>query len=431
MSIWELRKSQIRQYSGRQPQLSPLYTLVSSAGEDLIRVWPEQFQAQYGALRDVVKESFERYLQCGILVHGCARAHCTNPECNHSELIPLSCKVRCFCPSCDAKKSCLFAENLVDNVLLPYPHQHCVCTVSKRIRPYFMFDRKNLQILYQADWEAWHELVEKQVPGGTTGAVLALHSASDNLAWHPHVHSINLAGAILPDGTFKPAKIDPQEFQALFEDKVLAALESTGLLSTDTVANIKTWPHSGFSAFIGDAIAPTDKEQLLFVARYLKKAPISNERLSIVEENGEAIVHYKSYRNGEESVRTFTPLEFLAQASLHIPNVWEQTSRFYGCYSARYRGAARAALELAAASNPAPPFGTLPVEPEQQTRSSWARLMKKFYEVDPLVCPKCGSQMVLKAFITQPSEIERICANLNIPPQRAPPKLHYSVPLAA
>ena len=84
-------------YSGRQPQLSPLYTIVSRAGEDLIRFWPEQFQAQYGALRDVVKESFERYLQCGILEHGCAGcalAHCTYPECNHSELIPLSRKLR-------------------------------------------------------------------------------------------------------------------------------------------------------------------------------------------------------------------------------------------------------------------------------------------------------------------------------------------------
>ena len=57
--------------------------------------------------------------------------------------------------------------------------------------------------------------------------------------------------------------------------------------------------------------------------------------------------------------------------------------------------------------------------------------MKKFYEIDPLICPKCGSQMDLVAFITNPNEIERICANLNIPPQRAPPKLRYYIPLAA
>jgi hypothetical protein len=143
----------------------------------------------------------------------------------------------------------------------------------------------------------------------------------------------------------------------------------------------------------------------------------------LLEENGEAIVHYKSYRNGKESVRAFTPLEFLAQASVHFPNVWEQTSRFYGCYSARFRGAAKQTAQLKSASNPASPFNTQIPELEQKPRSSssWARLMKKFYEIDPLVCPKCGSPMALKAFITQPSEIDRICANLKIPPQRAPP----------
>ncbi|MDP3011563.1 MAG: hypothetical protein Q8N27_02495 [Candidatus Hydromicrobium sp.] len=29
---------------------------------------------------------------------------------------------------------------------------------------------------------------------------------------------------------------------------------------------------------------------------------------------------------------------------------------------------------------------------------SWARLIKKIYEVDPLICPKCGGQMRIIAF---------------------------------
>lgn len=30
---------------------------------------------------------------------------------------------------------------------------------------------------------------------------------------------------------------------------------------------------------------------------------------------------------------------------------------------------------------------------------SWARLIKKIYEVDPLICPKCGGDMRIIAFI--------------------------------
>ena len=57
--------------------------------------------------------------------------------------------------------------------------------------------------------------------------------------------------------------------------------------------------------------------------------------------------------------------------------------------------------------------------------------MKKVFELDPLECPKCGAEMKIKSFITDPREIERIRKNLNLPQERAPPKLRYSVPDAA
>jgi hypothetical protein len=39
----------------------------------------------------------------------------------------------------------------------------------------------------------------------------------------------------------------------------------------------------------------------------------------------------------------------------------------------------------------------------KQQRSAWARLIKKVYGVDPLICPKCGSIMRIIAFILDPS----------------------------
>ena len=124
---------------------------------ELIRSWEDQFESTYGALRHEVSKSFEAYLQCGILAHGCARATCDS--CGQSEFIAFSCKKRGVCPSCDAKRSVLFAENLVNNVLLPASHQHLVFTIPKRIRPYFKFDRSNLQFLYSAAWQSLKSLV--------------------------------------------------------------------------------------------------------------------------------------------------------------------------------------------------------------------------------------------------------------------------------
>ena len=41
-------------------------------------------------------------------------------------------------------------------------------------------------------------------------------------------------------------------------------------------------------------------------------------------------------------------------------------------------------------------------------RSAWARLIAKVYEIDPLLCPRCGSEMRLIAVITDPAEARTI-----------------------
>jgi hypothetical protein len=107
---------------------------------------------------------------------------------------------------------------------------------------------------------------------------------------------------------------------------------------------------------------------------------------------------------------------------MHIPDTFEQMTRFFGAYSCRSRGVAK---EQASESITALP------ESEDRPSASWARCMKKVFELDPLLCPKRGSAMKIKAFITAPLEIDRICRNLGIASQRAPPKLRYTLPLAA
>ena len=53
-------------------------------------------------------------------------------------------------------------------------------------------------------------------------------------------------------------------------------------------------------------------------------------------------------------------------------------------------------------------------------KQAWARLLAKVYEIDPLVCPKCGSEMKVIAVIQETEEIRRILAHL-IKIGRSPP----------
>ena len=59
--------------------------------------------------------------------------------------------------------------------------------------------------------------------------------------------------------------------------------------------------------------------------------------------------------------------------------------------------------------------------PDARTyRKAWARLLSKFYEIDPMVCPKCGSEMKVIAIIQEPEENKRILRHL-VKQGRPPP----------
>lgn len=320
-------------------------------------------------------------------------------------------------------------------MLLKLPHHHAIFTLPKRIRPYFRFDRSNIGILYQGAWHAWRECVAELCPEGGTGMVEALHTAGEFLVWHPHVHAIGLAGAIMPDGTFQPIAIDPPKLCEKFQRYVLTGLIEKELITKEVADNILSWEHSGFSAYLTPAIAATDTKQRLFVARYLKKCPISNERLSVTVQGKDTTVMLRASKEAAPiAEKSFSLLEFLAALQCHLPSRWEQTTRFFGIYSSRTRGEEKARREaVAAVSNDGSIWINSSYLPEPRGRPSakWAECMKRTFEVDPLQCPKCGSPMKIKAFITNPDEVERISTHLGVNQSPAPPPLPCYVPEAA
>ena len=179
--------------------------------------------------RQSLTPNFDAYLNCGIPLHGCARAYCD--KCKHTELIAFSCKRRGLCPSCETKRGLIFAENLQHNVLLPYEQRHIIWSIPKRLRAYFRYDRSLSKYLYRAAWEAWQEYVAELHPSGTPGGVLALHTSGDLLPFHPHLHGIFLAGTVDKHGVFHSIpEINTAKLEVLFSRRVFDALLREGLL---------------------------------------------------------------------------------------------------------------------------------------------------------------------------------------------------------
>jgi hypothetical protein len=105
-------------YRRRHPERTPLYGIV----QEWLATYLEpgrQEDWDGDAVPAYVEREFRRFLECGILACGFARAYCN--ACGHDFLVAFSCKGRGVCPSCMARRMAETAAHLVDHVFPSLP----------------------------------------------------------------------------------------------------------------------------------------------------------------------------------------------------------------------------------------------------------------------------------------------------------------------
>ena len=122
------------------------------------------------------------------------------------------------------------------------------------------------------------------------------------------------------------------------------------------------------------------------LARYIIRAAFSLERMKYIpasaSSDSQAKVVYQS-KDGRDR-KVFPAMDWLAQLTTHIPNRKEHMVSYYGYYSNKSRGQRIKADQDDDIAN------ILETGLSNKAfRKSWARLIQKVYEVDPLLCPKC------------------------------------------
>jgi hypothetical protein len=236
-----------------------------------------------------------------------------------------------------------------------------------------------------------------------------LQTSGEALNFNPHLHGMLAEGLFMPDGSFVPfGELDCEKLCSIFCDRVLAALHKKELISDDDVAQILSQQHTGFSFWCGEPFQDPDSER--FVARYIERGPVSLEKLTITDD----II---TYTTKDGTVHEFDALEFLALLSCQIPRSYESLTRYYGYYSCRARGKRNKQAQQEQLN--AQTSEELPARPS----SSWAACIKKVFEINPLECPKCKSQMRIVAFLHDSHEISKIMQSLGIEKSRPPPPI--------
>jgi hypothetical protein len=152
---------------------------------------------------------------------------------------------------------------------------------------------------------------------------------------------------------------------------------------------------------------------------------LSLGRLSLDEREGR--VAYRYGKETRETERMDYP-EFIARVTSHIPDKGQVTVRYYGLYANAHRGKVKkAGLGLS-------PLRILEEELRPIPSKGWAEMIRKVYEVDPMVCPQCGATMKVIAFLTDYAVVDRIINHLKLtfvaerPP---PPHIAYQEVLVA
>jgi hypothetical protein len=422
-------------YQPRDHAASPFFKIVRDNFEKFEEIYPERYQERYGYWRPVIRTSIDKFLKCGDLKEGFARVRC--PDCKEEFFVAFSCRQRGCCPSCDKKRSLVLAHRLNEDVLADVPHRQWVFTIPKRLRVYFRYDRSLLGKLCRAAYDTVCEVFKLEIDGecGIPAMIGAVQTFGDLIHFHPHIHTIVAEGVFTESGHFVHIPdIWIHRAEKMWQERVFSLLLDEYKINKETVVNMQSWKHTGFSVNNSVQIKRGDKAGMQRLTEYITRCPFSLTGMVTKTEEGK-IVYRASHANcipfplsGDATLmagiprnfEVFDPLDFLAEVTQHIPNKGEHQIKYYGFYSNKRRGMQKKKdpkVESQSNSNDSDtPY-------RKKCRITWAMLIKAVFEVDPLKCPQCGGTMKIVSFVEEPVVIRKILKHCNLwkDPPRPPP----------
>jgi hypothetical protein len=318
--------------------------------------------------------------------------HCL--DCGREHFVPHSCRNR-HCPQC---QRALADDWLAVQMgrLLPIPYFHVVFTVPHALNPLFERHQRPLyNLLFAAASQTLLSFGEQRF-GGRIGLSCVLHTWSQTLGAHYHLHCIVTGGGLSRDGqrwrsAGRNYLFKVENLSAVFRGKFLEGLErlwSKGVLEPcgdgpqRTELRRRAWVVYVKRPFAGP------EQVLRYLGRYTHRVAISQRRLLALDRNaGRVTFAYKDYADGRRPKTMNLALEeFTRRFLLHVLPERFVKIRHYGLLGNRDREAhlalarARIASEAEEAEAPSPAS-----PPEPATGMTGAPEPEP-----PRKCPHCG-----------------------------------------
>jgi hypothetical protein len=343
-----------------------------------------------------------------------------------------SCRNR-HCPKCQSLAKERWLEER-KRELLPIPYFHVVFTLPADLRPWAQRNQKLIyDILFRSASRTLAILAEDpKYLDARIGFIAVLHTWTQTLIDHPHLHCIVTAGGLAPDGErwvtwrkglFIPVKVLSRLFRGIFLHNLKRAYASGKLKAPDNLRDPN--PDAAFQgllthlyrqAWVVHCKAPLARPQnvIEYLARYTHRVAISNDRL--VGLQGRQVVFRWRDRARHNKVRLMTldAGEFIRRFLLHVLPDGFVKIRYYGIFSHRNRNTKLAQSRRILGV----PSGDKPED------ISWQERLRRLTGVDPIVCPHCGKgRMLAKGLVlpTPDGPVLRLSTSPFLLAQGAPP----------
>ncbi len=383
-----------------QPEIAHIFRL---HGEHYRSLYPLSLE-QKKAMHDIVL--------CRTAALGGHLELCDN-GCGYARISYNSCRNR-HCPKCQSLQQAKWLQKRTQR-LLPTHYFHMVFTLPHELNPLVLQNKQPLyNLLFQAASNALLALARGyRRLGAQVGFSAVLHTWTQDLLFHPHLHIVVTGGGLHPcqhrwvsskNNFLLPVKALSKIFRAKFLDALQQAFQQGTLTPKGTIKHLKD-PKT-FRRFIRTlrrkkwvlyCKEPFDGPQQAFsyLSRYTHRVAISNHRL-VSCSNGK--VTFRARDNtapGHHRLIPLTAREFIHRFLLHVLPKDFVRIRHYGLLAPRN---AKTKLEIARQlileNNPEHRHHQPSLN--QDPKKPWHQLMKELTGVDLHTCPKCGKGTLLR-----------------------------------
>jgi len=167
----------------------------------------------------------------------------------------------------------------------------------------------------------------------------------------------------------------------------------------------------GFSLNARVCIAGSDTKKLERLIRYMARGPLATERLTESFPNQLLYKMKSQWRDGTTHV-IFSPLDFIARLVALIPPPRMNMIRYSGCFAPNFKDRKFIVKKKSAPKKDGEARKSDLPEKIKQERLRWAEMLKRVFQIDVTVCPKCSGRMEQIAVIRDKAVAKKILVSL-------------------